>query len=103
VEVESALRKTAVALLLVGFGWLCWQQVGLLLVGSRPGLRVLLEQLDAQPNATYTKAEVERLGREAVSAQSTVTPLFAIPGSFMLLGGLLAGWSARPRNGDNAA
>jgi len=97
------LGKVAAALLLVGFSWLCSQQIGLLLVGQRPGLRVLLYQLDSQHKETYTKAEVEQLGREAIAAQFAVTPLFAIPGAAMLCGGLLAVWSRRSRNSENSA
>jgi hypothetical protein len=97
------VRKIAAILLLAGFGWLCWQQVGVLLVGARPGLRVLLAQLDGQPSATYTKADVEQLGREAVLAQAESTPFFSIPGTVMLFGGLLGAWFVRPRFRESAA
>ncbi|MBX9902641.1 MAG: hypothetical protein K2Y28_17825 [Burkholderiaceae bacterium] len=100
---ESILKKVAVVLLLLGFGWLCQQQIGLFLLGERPGLRVLLSQLDAPHKATYTKAEVEQIGREAVAAQYAVLPIFTIPGIVIVLGGLLAAWPRRPRSNDDAA
>lgn len=83
------MRTAALALLLVGFGWLCVQQMGLNLVGPRPGLRALLSQLDSKPKATYTRAEVEQLAREAVTAQFTSIPLFVLPGCVMFGGGVL--------------
>lgn len=73
-------------------------QVGVQLSGTRPGLRVLVSQLDASPKATQTRAEVEQLGRAAVTAQFEGTPLFVLPASMMLLGGGgLALWAVRRR------
>lgn len=97
------MRTSGIALLLVAFGWLCVQQVGLHLVGGRPGgLRVLLSQLDAKPSGIYSREEAERIGRAAVKAQADINPNFVVPGIFMLSGGLMIGWSTRSRNGKNA-
>lgn len=91
------MRTVAAALLLLGFIWLSAQQIGVHLAGQRPGLRVLLSQLDAKKKTAYTSAEVEQLGRDAVTAQFASSPTFVLPGCVMLVGGVLGLWTGRQR------
>lgn len=97
------MRILAAALLLLGFVWLSTQQIGLYLVGMRPGLRMLLSQMDSKPKTAYTSAEVEQLGRDAVTAQSASSPVFVLPGGVMLVGGVLGLWAGRRRRIDSAS
>ncbi len=66
-------------------------------VGIRPGLRVLHAKIDALPDRLLSKEEVERIGREAVSAQAASVPYYGAPGMLILIGGILVSFSARPR------
>ncbi|MES2300313.1 MAG: hypothetical protein V4582_24980 [Pseudomonadota bacterium] len=83
------MKKIGVALLLAGFGWLCFMQLGTALAGGRPGLRVLFKQIDALHVQAIERSAVERIGHEAVMAQAAAVPLFLAPGMLMLVGGLL--------------
>ena len=83
------MKKIGVILFLAGFGWLCWMQLSAVLVGERPGLRVLLTKHDALHDQTLAKEVAERIGREAVSAQCESVPMYGLPATLMLLGGLL--------------
>ena len=96
------MRALAAALLLLGFGWLSAQQIGLYLAGPRPGLRVLLSQLDSKPKTAYTSAEVEQLARDAVTAQFGSSPAFVLPGCVMLVGGVLGLSAGRRRRIESA-
>ena len=70
-------------------------QLSAVLVGERPGLRVLLTQLDAQHDRSLAKEIAEQIGREAVSAQCESVPIYGLPATLMLLGGLLISFYPR--------
>jgi hypothetical protein len=97
------MRRLGLVLLLAGFGWLLAYQAGVLLRGARPALRGTLVKLDQQPNKSYSKQEVEQLLSEAGAAQYDATPVFALPGALMLIGGLLGATRPRRISSNSAA
>lgn len=93
----QAMRKTGLALLLLGFLWLVQLQVvSALRGGVRPVLDAQYKAIEAQKGRTYSAPEVEeRVHATAVAAYDAAPSLFAIPGAIMLLGGLLAARRSR--------
>lgn len=93
----QAMRKTGLALLLLGFLWLVQLQVvSTLRGGVRPVLDAQYKAIEAQKGRTYSASEVEeRVHTTAVAAYDAAPSLFAVPGAIMLLGGLLAARRSR--------
>jgi hypothetical protein len=100
VDYGGLVRKTGLIMLFIGFIWLLTLQASVLLSGTRPALRTTLTKIDSQLNMSYSKKEVEDLLNEAAGAQYEATPVFLLPGTLMLAGGIL-GALARfsPRQG----
>jgi hypothetical protein len=97
------MRSIGIALLIIGFGWLLLEQVSLALQGTRPALRTVYAELDAQPNKLYSRQEVEKLVKRSASAQADACPFFVLPGLAMLLGGLLGTVSSRRASARHGA
>ena len=93
------MRRVGYALLLIGFGWLCFQQFeGLMRGGLRPVVSAQYAYLSPDSARTYSREEMQVRIRETAIATHGLFPWVIVPGALMLIGGLLLARS-KPRQG----
>ena len=97
-------RKLGFLLLFFGFAWLCFQQFNVT-------MRASLRQVGMAQNAKvstdsahrYSEQDVRNHIRETALAVNSHFPTIILPGSLMLVGGLLLAFGSRASKQDNAA
>lgn len=95
------MRKLGYTLLLIGFVWLCVQQInGVLRAGLRHVVLARDATLSSDPAMVYHRDDVRDQIRQTALAAYDRFPDTLPPGVLMLLGGLLL--ARRPRRGDVA-
>ena len=92
------MRKIGVTLLIAGFVWILLMQ-GVVLVrgGVRPIIGSAMGELESKPGKLYSADEVQSFVGKAANSASDAHPLFVLPGSLMLVGGLLAAVNRKRR------
>lgn len=92
------MRKIGVTLLIAGFVWLLLMQ-GVVLArgGLRPIVGSAMGELESKPGKLYSAEEVQSFVVKAANSAFDAQPLFVLPGSLMLVGGLLAAVNRKRR------
>lgn len=90
------MRMIGVSLLLAGFLWLLVIQ-GVVLVrgGTRPIIGTAIAELKSKPGKVYSAEEVLAFVGRAANSAFEAQPIFVMPGTLMLVGGLLAARSGK--------
>ena len=97
-------RKLGFLLLFFGFAWLCFQQFD---VTMRANLRQVgmaqHAKLSTDPMHRYSEQDVRSHIRETALAVHAHFPTVILPGTVMLVGGLLLAFGSRASKQHNAA